>query len=252
VRRPLTARPAIALLGAALLIAQAASAHASPAPLAYCNQTRWCTVTASSNVTPTASQLAIGNVRGGTKLAVTAVDTGQKQIGGQILSGTLAGVCGWSQYQRDWTATPQSAASGCADPVTGYAQFVAGGGHAVWTGCYPRCFGGVPLRYEARCGRGGRNWCYGRNCTEFANYFPWSTRAHPADPIRKTQRHMLDVRYLALHGDEWTGTPFYLVRDQDARHGAGNWVFVSSAECQVRVGRPGTYHYLAPHQRRRH
>jgi hypothetical protein len=142
--------------------------------------------------------------------------------------------------------------SGCTDTVTPYAQFVAGGGRAIWNGCYPRCFGGVPLHYAARCGQRGHTWCYGRNCTEFANFFPWSTRAHPSDPLRMTRRHMLDVRYQALHGDEWTGTPYYLVRDQQAHHGSGNWVFISSAECRVSVGSPGTYHWLSGKQRHHH
>ena len=68
----------------------------------------------------------------------------------------LAGVCAWSQYQRDWAPLVLTPVPDCADPQLTTDQFVADNGAAVWTGCYPRCFGGVPLRYDPRCGRHGR------------------------------------------------------------------------------------------------
>jgi hypothetical protein len=235
-----------AVLCGAVILVLGATANGQSVDIATCNQAQWCTVTASGDVEEGASQLAIGNVSAGTPLAVTQINIGQKQVGGQFLSGSLAGSCGWSQYQRDWTQrTPRNLdPPGCADPVLTTSSYVARGGRAIWSGCYPRCFGGVPVHYERRCASKGHNWCYSSNCEEFANFYPWSHDAHPADPIRMTHRHVLDVRYLARYGDAWTKTPFYLVRDISAAHGKGNWIFVSGAACGIRVGHPGAYHWL--------
>jgi hypothetical protein len=248
---------AAALCAAALSLAAGSSAASgaagSGAAIATCNQSRWCTITASGDVTQFASQLAIGNVSAGTELAVTQDNLGQNQVGGEILNGSLAGSCGWSQYARDWTAKALSVIAGCPDPVLNTSQFVADGGRAVWSGCYPRCFGGVPLTYDTRCGEHNHRWCYSTNCEEYANFYPWSPAAHPTNPIRMTRRHRLDVRYMARYGDAWTHTAFYLVRDIDVEHGTGNWVFISGAACGLSVGPPGTYHWLThpgkPHHR---
>ena len=80
----------------------------------------------------------------------------------------------------------------------------------------------MPLRFDRRCGQRGHSWCYGSKCEEYANFYPWTRAAHPADPLRMTYHHRLDVRYLARYGDAWTETPFYLVRDATATHGTGN------------------------------
>ena len=104
----------------------------------------------------------------------------------------------------------------------------------------------MPLRFDRKCGTPGHSWCYSSNCEEYANFYPWTPAAHPADPIRMTHRHKLDIRYLARYGDVWTHSPFYLVRDVAVGHGAGNWVFISGAACQISAGHPGTYHWL-PH-----
>jgi hypothetical protein len=233
-----------AIVSLGLAVAQAAGT--AGVGVATCNQIRWCTITASGDVTQFASQLAIGNASAGTELAVTADNIGQNQVGGEILNGSLEGSCGWSQYARDWTTKGLSAVAACADPVLDTNEFVADGGRAIWSGCYPRCFGGVPLRFDKRCGQKGHNWCYSGNCEEYANFYPWSPAAHPDDPLRMTHRHRLDVRYMARYGDAWTHTPFYLVRDIDVAHGTGNWVFISGAACGVSTGRPGTYRWL-PH-----
>ncbi len=241
---------ALVLCGAGVFLAVGATADAGVG-VSTCNQARWCTITASGDVTQYASQLAIGNVSAGTELAVTQQNIGQNQLGGQILGGSLAGSCGWSQYTRDWTAKGLSVIAGCPDPVLDTSQFVASNGSAVWSGCYPRCFGGVPLRYDKHCGTHGHSWCYGSNCEEFANFYPWSPAAHPNNPVRMTHRHRLDIRYEARYGDAWTHTPFYLVRDEAASHGTGNWVFVSGVACRISVGRPGSYHWL-PQPRKPH
>ena len=244
---------AVALCGAALSLgAGSTTAGASGVGVATCNQSRWCTITASGDVTQSASQLAIGNVSAGTELAVTEDNIGQNQVGGEILNGSLRGSCGWSQYARDWTAKALSVIASCTDPVLNTNQFVASSGGAVWSGCYPRCFGGVPLNFDTRCGQRGHNWCYGANCEEYANFYPWLPAAHPTDPVRMTARHRVDVRYRARYGDAWTNTPFYLVRDIDATHGSGNWVFISGAACHVSVGPPGTYHWLVRPPKPRH
>jgi hypothetical protein len=247
------------LLGAAALCAAAlsltaggAAASGAGAGIATCNQSRWCTITASGDVTQFASQLAIGNVSAGTELAVTQDNLGQNQVGGEILNGSLRGSCGWSQYARDWTAKALSVIAGCPNPILDTSQFVADSGRAVWSGCYPRCFGGVPLTYDTRCGDRNQRWCYRANCEEYANFYPWSPAAHPTDPIRMTRRHRLDVRYMARYGDAWTHTAFYLVRDIDAQHGTGNWVFISGAACGITVGPPGAYHWLTHPSRPHH
>ena len=233
-----------AVLGASALTLSLYATASAGVGVATCNQARWCTITASGDVTQFASQLAIGNVRAGTVLAVTQEQINQQQVGGQILGGSLAGSCGWSQYDRDWTRQTKSVIAGCSNPVLNTSSFVANNGAAVWSGCYPRCFGGVPLHFDRRCGTKHHNWCYKSNCEEFANFYPWSPDSHPQDPIRMTGRHILDVRYLARYGDVWTKTPFYLVRDIAAQHGAGNWIFVSGAACGIKTGHPGTYHWL--------
>ena len=238
----------VALAAVAWAAAAATTATASGVAVSTCREKAWCTVTASSDVTPTASQLAIGNVRGGTSLAVTQINEGQRQLGGQILGGSLTGICAWSQYQRDWSPPQGSVAAGCADPVFNTADFVAAGGTAVWSGCYPRCFGGVPLRFDRRCGRHGRTFCYAHNCEEYANFFPWSPNAHPVDPIRRTHRHGLDVRYLARYGDFQNQHPYYMVRDTSVVHGTGNWVFISADACRLTVGPAGTYRNEPRHQ----
>jgi len=240
----------LAALGAAVCAAASTAAPASAGDVAVsmCHESRWCTVTASGDVTPTASQLAIGNVSAGTGLAVIAVNAGQRQLGGQVLGGSLVGTCVWSQYQRDWSAPQGSANADCPDPVFDTSEFVAVNGTAIWSGCYPRCFGGVPMRFDRRCGRHGRTFCYSSNCVEYANFFPWSPDAHPVDAIRRTRRHVLDVRYLARYGDDANGHPYYMVRDIDAFHGTGNWVFVSGDACGIRVGPAGAYHTEPSHQ----
>ena len=235
---------AVCVAGLSFAGANTAAAGLAGLGVATCNQAKWCTITASGDVTQFASQLAIGNVSAGTELAVTQDNIGQNQVGGEILDGSLSGSCGWSQYARDWTAKALSVIAGCANPVLDTDQFVADGGKAVWSGCYPRCFGGVPLTYEKKCGQRGHNWCYSSNCEEYANFYPWSPAAHPNNPLRMTHRHRIDVRYMARYGDAWTHTPFYLVRDIDVTHGTGNWVFISGAACHVKAGPAGTYHWL--------
>lgn len=220
--------------------------------VSICNQAEWCTITASGDVTPLTSQLAIGNVSARTALAVTQNDVKHQQLGGQILGGNLVGTCAWSQYLRDWTSRALSAVAACANPVHNYGEFVAANGSAIWSGCYPRCFGGVPLRFDKRCGERGHTWCYRSNCEEYANFYPWTRSAHPADPLRMTHRHDIDIRYLARYGDAWTKSPFYLVRDVAVAHGTGNWVFVSGAACGIHAGSARVYHWLPhPHKPQR-
>jgi hypothetical protein len=242
----------VAALGAAAMMLSLYGTASAGVGLATCNQAHWCTITASGDVEQGASQLAIGNVPAGTALAVTQEQIGQQQVGGQILGGSLKGTCGWSQYDRDWTRQAESVSAGCPDPVVSTALFVADNGSAIWSGCYPRCFGGVPLHFDRKCGAKNHNWCYSTNCEEFANFYPWSPNAHPQDQIRMTGRHVLDVRYQARYGDAWTNTPFYMVRDVAAHHGAGNWVFVSGAACRIKTGPPGAYHWLPRPPKRHH
>ena len=248
--KPRTLLGALALGTVALTLALHASASAGVGVFT-CKQAQWCTITASGDVTQSASQLAIGNVSAGTALAVTQDDVLHQQVGGEILGGNLRGTCGWSQYRYDWTAQALSVAAGCANPVHNTNEFVAANGTAIWSGCYPRCFGGVPLRFDRRCGQRGHSWCYGSNCEEYANFYPWSPSAHPANPVRMTHRHKLDIRYLARYGDVLTETPFYLVRDPAVTHGTGNWVFISGAACAVSTGPPGIYRWL-PHPSKPH
>src|ERR1700726_4405054 len=123
---------ALALGTVALALATGASATAGVGVFT-CKQPRWCTITASGDVTPLASQLAIGNVSAGTALAVTQDDILHQQVGGEILGGNLRGTCGWSQYRYDWTAKALSAIAGCLNPVHNTSEFVAANGTAIWS-----------------------------------------------------------------------------------------------------------------------
>ena len=207
-----------------------------------CNQQHWCTVTAAGDASPTHSQLAIGNVRDGTVMAVSQSDW--QQYGGEVLTGTLRGLCAWSQYDRDWTGAGSGVIAGCANPVFATAQYVAAGGRDIWSGCYPRCFGGVPLHLDPRCGRRGHDWCYRYNCEEYANFSPWSRSAQPTDPLRRSHGQWLNLRYLARYQNVRNGHYFYLVDDTAAAHGAGNWVFVDGGACDINAGAPGYYHKI--------
>lgn len=232
------------LLGAGVLATAAmtltlATAATAGVGVSTCNQARWCTITASGYVTQTASQLAIGNVSAGTGLAVVLSE--HQQYGGEILGGNLRGLCAWSQYARDWTAAPRSKDANCAHLVLNAAAFVAANGRAIWTACNPHCFGGVPLHFDPLCGTRGHDWCYRRNCREFANFYPWMKSAHPTQPLRMTSGQWLNIRYRARYKDARTHRSFYLVEDTAAVHGTGNWVFISGPACAITAGAPGTY-----------
>jgi len=231
----------VATAAALVLSLHAAAPAGAGVGVAVCNQSHWCTVTASGDVTQSASQLAIGNVSSGTGLAVTEVNIGQGQVGGLILGGTLRGTCAWSQYQRDWATPTGSVIADCPGLAIDTAEYVANSGSAIWSGCFPRCFGGVPMRYDKKCGTHGKTFCYSHDCEEYANFFPWSLDAHPTDPIRGTWHHHLDIRYLARFGDAQNNHPYYLVRDTDVVHGSGNWVFISGNACGVVAGPAGSY-----------
>jgi len=224
-------------------------ADGAPAPTS-CRANQWCTITAAGISSSVAAQFAIGNVTRGTVLAVTQYDTRHRQIGGRIVDGDMAGTCAWSQYQRDWAPLMLSSETHCSDPLYLNSQFIAQDGKAIWSGCYVknRCWGGVPLRYDRRCGKAGRIFCYSQNCEEYANFYPWTPDAHPSDPLRSTRRHVLAVRYLARYGDVWTNSPFYLVMDTQVGHGQADWVFVSGRGCRILTGPIGSYHEVPPRQ----
>jgi hypothetical protein len=249
--RARTIIPLLLALGVAAAALGAGTAAFGAGGPTVCRAAQWCTITASGDSVPNATQFAIGNVRRGTVMAITNWDVKHRQVGGEILTGELYGLCAWSQYQRDWAPVAVVDPPSCAQPLHLTSEYVAttsGGAAAIWTGCYPRCFGGVPLRYDRRCGTRGRTFCYSRNCTEYANFSPWSPGAHPSDALRRTQRHRLDIRYRARYGDVWNGHPFYMVRDGNVGHGRGNWVFISGVECAVVAGPIGTYHHAPHHQ----
>ena len=129
--RPRTLLGALALGTVALTLSLHASATAGVGVFT-CKQARWCTITASGDVTAQASQLAIGNVSAGTALAVTQDDVLHQQVGGEILGGNLRGTCGWSQYRYDWSARALSVVAGCPNPVHDTNEFVAANGRAIW------------------------------------------------------------------------------------------------------------------------
>ena len=238
--RPYALTLAFALVAVGLAIYAVATTSARGAVSVFtCNQARWCTMTASGDVTPTASQLAIGNVRAGIRLAVVLSE--HQQYGGEILGGNLRGLCAWSQYARDWTAARRTQDANCARLVLNTAAYIASNGRAIWTGCDPHCFGGVPLHFDALCGTRGHDWCYRRNCREFANFYPWMKSAHPTEPLRMTSGQWLNIRYRARYRDARTHQSFYLVEDTAAVHGTGNWIFISGSACAITPGAPGTY-----------
>jgi len=238
--RPYALTLAFALVAVGFAIYAVATTSARGAVSVFtCNQARWCTMTASGDVTPTASQLAIGNVRAGIGLAVVLSE--HQQYGGEILGGNLRGLCAWSQYARDWTAARSTKDANCARLVLNTAAYIASSGRAIWTGCDPHCFGGVPLHFDALCGTRGHDWCYRRNCREFANFYPWMKSAHPTEPLRMTSGQWLNIRYRARYRDARTHQSFYLVEDTAAVHGTGNWIFISGSACAITPGAPGTY-----------
>jgi len=234
----LTLAFALVAVGSAISAVATTGARAA-ASVFTCNQVHWCTVTASGDATSTASQLAIGNVSAGTGLAVVLSE--YQQHGGEILDGDLRGLCAWSQYGRDWTAARRSKDVHCARLVMNTPAFVAANGRALWTGCDPRCFGGVPLHFDPLCGTHGHDWCYRRNCREYANFYPWMKSAHPTQPLRMTSGQWLNIRYRARYKDARTHHSFYLVEDTAAVHGTGNWIFISGPACDITPGAPGTY-----------
>jgi hypothetical protein len=238
--RPYGLMLALALVAVGLAIAAVATTSARGGGNVFiCNHARWCTMTASGDVTPTASQLAIGNVRAGIGLAVEL--NAHQEYGGEIVDGNLRGLCAWSQYARDWTAARRSKDVHCAHLVLDTAAFVASKGRAIWTGCDAHCFGGVPLHLDPLCGTHGHDWCYRRNCREFANFYPWTKSAHPTQPLRMTSGQWLNIRYRARYKDARTHHSFYLVEDTAAVHGTGNWIFISGTACAITTGKPGTY-----------
>jgi hypothetical protein len=235
-----------ALLGAAAS-ALTLSGAAGAGPATSCHAAQWCTITSNGISNSVAAQFAIGNVSRGTVLAITQDEVRYRQIGGQIANGELAGTCAWSQYQRDWAPLTVAEEGPCAHPGYLNSRFIADGGSAIWSGCYPLCWGGVPLRYDPRCGTGGRRFCYSSNCEEYANFFPWSRDAHPQDALRETAGHLLAVRYLTRYADVWTNSPFYLVMDTAVSHGQADWVFVSGRACGIVTGPPGSYYSYPRH-----
>jgi hypothetical protein len=238
--RPYALTLAFALVAVGSAIYAVATTSASGAVSVFtCNQASWCTMTASGDVTRTASQLAIGNVRAGSGLAV--VRSEHQQYGGEILGGSLRGLCAWTQYARDWTAAGRSNDANCDHVALNTAAYVASHGRAIWTGCDPRCWGGVPLHFDPLCGSQGHDWCYRKNCREFANFHPWMKSAHPTEPLRMTSGQWLNIRYRARHRDARTHQSFYLVDDTAAVHGTGNWIFISGSACAITPGAPGTY-----------
>jgi hypothetical protein len=236
---------ALAAVSAAAAVPSAGAGAGAPTS---CRAAHWCTITSDGISSSVAAQFAIGNVPRGTGLAITQDDVKHQQVGGQIIDGELAGTCAWSQYQRDWAPLVLAAVRACPEPVYLNSQFIADDGRAIWSGCYERCFGGVPMVHDRRCGRHGRTFCYSSNCEEYANFYPWTANAHPTDPLRSTQGHKLDVRYLARYGDVWTDSPFYMVRDEAVGHGQADWVFISGRACGVVPGHAGSYHTLPRHQ----
>jgi hypothetical protein len=82
-----------------------------------------------------------------------------------------------------------------------------------------------------------------KNCTEYANFYPWSSTAHPADglrPIAEGPGPRLALRYVAAHPDVNTGYFYDMVHDNFVGAGDGNWAFVLDS-CITNKPPPGTY-----------
>ena len=78
--------------------------------------------------------------------------------------------------------------AGCAEPGPQHQRVRRGnGGRAIWSGCYPRCFGGVPLRLRPPLRQARAHVRATRTTARSTRTsIPWSPRAHPADPLRMT------------------------------------------------------------------
>src|ERR1700761_859820 len=97
---PMRARlPVLALAFAATVAALALSTASAAGDGAHttCRAQRWCTITAAGEASSIARRYAMGNVPRGTELAITQDYVSQRQVGGEILDGELAGACAWSQ-----------------------------------------------------------------------------------------------------------------------------------------------------------
>jgi hypothetical protein len=152
--------------------------------------------------------------------------------GGELLNGGMTGYCAFGQNPGDWSAFNSNGTASCSGygPTYSDSQFIAGGGNDYW-GNPSNPDDGYPLTYNASCGAGGN--CYSGSCPEYLNFLPFSPSAHAGTLVRYASGHTLALRYQALYTDEYTGSTFYMVRDESVGHGAGDWVFVSSGSCTL-------------------
>ena len=151
-----------------------------------CRERGWCTVTASGYVTPTASQLAIGNVSGGTQLAVTQVNLGQRQVGGQVLGGSLrrdlrlvavpARLVGAGRERR-----PPAAPTRCSTPASSWPTTARRSGAAATRAARRRADALRPALRQAR-----QDLLLLARLRGVRELLPWSPDAHPVDAIRRT------------------------------------------------------------------
>jgi hypothetical protein len=138
--------------------------------------------------------------------------------------------CGWIDTSGLAFNTGGTSPNNCGGTGRDSSTFIAPG--MTWTEDYPNgSESGVPITNT-------------NSCTEYGNFFPWSSSAHAIDPIRTIgpSSGRLGVRYQALNVGEYTGDTYYMVIDQDVGpDGNGNWVFVDGNKCGLELPPPGTY-----------
>lgn len=184
-----------------------------------------CTGSYSSTVSNVPSGYAIGNCLNGVHLDRTVksdlVSSPPGYFDGGFIHGNYNG-CGW--VGTDWDAMLYDQTNNpCSDSAShGQAEFMYyENGHYIIND--ESASDGTPLQTT-------------RDCTEYANFRPWSATPAESDAIRTVPagdtvngQWRLRWRWLTARRSTLTNAYFYMVRDTAAPPGNGNWVFVSQA-----------------------
>lgn len=170
------------------------------------------------------SSFAIGNCKQGW---VAIEDRLVSGFYGAEIGGEFGGNCGWLR-ETEVVLNGGNGSTGCyySRPES---EYIASG--RIWT----HKTSGGEYTGVATENKG--------NCEEYGNFFPWSSSAHTANPIRSIgpSGGRLLVRYQSAHNDVYTGAAFYMVEDGSIGKGEGNWVFVNNSECNLQLKAPGEY-----------
>lgn len=163
------------------------------------------------------SGYVIGNCQGGGSFLATQssqrLGNGEQYYGGRVGGGFES--CGWIRIDANWIrGGGLTQISDCVPETISKRQesFIRPG--QVWTRWIdPYRADGVPVG--------------NKNCTEYANFYPWSSGAYPVQPLRTPAEDQgyWKLRYTARWNDVNTGSAYDMIRNE-AGPGNGNWAFV--------------------------